>query len=248
MVASGTATATCDISAATSGSYTVTATYGGNAYFDGSSGTATLTATVISSTTTALTPASDTLTFGDTTTFTATVSPGTATGTVTFSSGGTTLCASVTVSGGTATCDVSTLAPGSHSITASFDGAGVYGDSTSSAASLTVIDGSCTTLCYVSPSGSDGITATGSPVNPYLTIQHALDQVGTNGTVSVAAGTYDETIAISKSGITLTGAGAGSVIMGQAVSGATGGQFPEHRVELIQFVSGWKQGAVRNEA
>ena len=62
---------------------------------------------------------------------------------------------------------------------------------------------------------------TGSPVNPYLTIQHALDQVGTNGTVSVAAGTYDETIAISKSGITLTGAGAGSVIMGQAVSGAT---------------------------
>ncbi|HMQ30457.1 MAG TPA: choice-of-anchor D domain-containing protein [Chloroflexaceae bacterium] len=66
---------------------------------------------------------------------------------------------------------------------------------------------SCTTLCYVSPSGNDSSNGA-SPATPLRTIGAALTAVSPGGTIRVAAGTYNESLAISKA-VTVEGANPG---------------------------------------
>jgi hypothetical protein len=59
---------------------------------------------------------------------------------------------------------------------------------------------------YVSPTGSD--SNPGTIGAPFATIQHAIDAVASDGTVTVAAGTYNESLTIGKP-VTLDGAQSG---------------------------------------
>ena len=81
---------------------------------------------------------------------------------------------------------------------------------TSTPANTTTFDfePACTTVCYVSKTGSDSSTGS-SPSQAFLTIQHAVNTVTAGGTVNVAAGTYNESVTINKA-VTLDGANVGS--------------------------------------
>jgi hypothetical protein len=75
----------------------------------------------------------------------------------------------------------------------------------------------CTTDCYVATTGSDLNGGTG-PGDEKLTIQAAVTQVNSGGTVHVAGGTYNEDVTIPKT-LNLLGAG----IDVSTVSGVSGG-------------------------
>ncbi len=66
----------------------------------------------------------------------------------------------------------------------------------------------CTSICYVSTSGSDSSDGA-SPTTPLRTIGAALAAVSAGGTIRVAAGTYTESIAITKA-VTIEGADPGA--------------------------------------
>jgi len=75
----------------------------------------------------------------------------------------------------------------------------------------------CTTTCYVSPTGSD--SNSGLSGSPFATITHAIGVVSSGGTVDVAAGTYAENVVITKP-LTLDGANAGTSAAGPATRSA----------------------------
>jgi hypothetical protein len=122
------------------GTYSLTASYGGDAAYQGSATTTAATVTVgQATTTTALTTSSATPASGETVTLTATVTGeygGTASGQVTFASNGTTL-GTATLSGNVATYST-TLADGIDSLTATYAGDTNFTGSTSSAVKETV--------------------------------------------------------------------------------------------------------------
>jgi len=111
-----------NISTLSAGSHTITAVYGGDNTFLGSTSNI-VTQKVHYDTTTVLTSSVNPSISGQSVTFTAnvTASGDTPTGTVTFSDGATVL-GTVTLSGGKATYTTSTLSIGSHPITASYGG------------------------------------------------------------------------------------------------------------------------------
>ncbi len=118
------------------GDHTITATYGGDATYLGS--TDTLTQTVNKApTTTIVTSSLNPSILGQNVTFTATLSPSAATGTVTFTVDGT-AGAPVTLAAGSASISTATLAVGAHTITAAYSGDGTYAASTSAPFSQTV--------------------------------------------------------------------------------------------------------------
>jgi len=131
--------ATFTISALTAGSHSITAVYGGDANFNGSTSPA-LTQTVTkAATTTAVSSSLNPSTFGQSVTFTATVTTASAggppTGTVTFMDGVTTL-GTGTLNNATpdqATFTTAALAIGNHSITAVYAGDTNFAGSTSPA-------------------------------------------------------------------------------------------------------------------
>jgi streptogramin lyase len=111
----------CQLTPTSVGSKTITATYGGDANFNGNSGTAGLIvnqATSINALASSLNPS----TFGQSVTFTATVTGQTPTGTVTFKDGATTMCNAVALTAGAVTCATSTLSVATHLITAVYSG------------------------------------------------------------------------------------------------------------------------------
>jgi hypothetical protein len=63
----------------------------------------------------------------------------------------------------------------------------------------------CTTVCYVSPSGND--TNAGVADSPFATISHAVSTVSSGGQVLVGPGTYNENVHITQP-LTLAGANA----------------------------------------
>jgi parallel beta-helix repeat protein len=99
----------------------------------------------------------------------------------------------------------------------------------------------CTTDCYVSPTGSDA--ATGQSGDPLLTLQTALSQVSSGGTVHVADGTYSvsatTTIPVS---VTVEGESrAGTVI-----NGPRPGAVPAGNIAGLQVVNNLSNVTIRN--
>lgn len=80
----------------------------------------------------------------------------------------------------------------------------------------------CTTTCYVdSVNGSDANGGT-SPSDAKGTIQAGVGQVSANGTVIVAAGTYQENVTVSKDGLTIQGAGRSATVLQGTNCGGNG--------------------------
>jgi hypothetical protein len=132
--------ATLNTSALTSGSHTITASYGGDGNSNGSTGSLAGNPQVVNkgTTTTALSSSLNPSAPGQAITFTATivaVAPaiGAPTGTVTFLDGGTPI-GTGSVSGGTASFTSSSLAVGNHTVTASYAGDSSFNGSTGSLA------------------------------------------------------------------------------------------------------------------
>ena len=130
--------ASLSTSALAAGSHPITATYGGDTNFAGSTGPLTGGPQVVTpaGTTTSVTSSGNPSVFGQSVTFTATVTPvspgaGTPTGTVTFLDGGTTI-GMGTLSGGVASYSTSTLSVGFHTITTTYPGDGNFTGSTGS--------------------------------------------------------------------------------------------------------------------
>jgi hypothetical protein len=156
---------TLSTSALAVGNHNITASYGGDSNFNGSTSNAITQTVNKANTTTALTTSVNPSVFGQAVNFTATVSAsapgsGTPTGTVTFLDGGTSI-GSGTLSGGSASFSTSALAVGTHSITASYGGSGSFNSSTSGAVNQTVNqDGTSTTVASSVNPSSSGQTVT----------------------------------------------------------------------------------------
>jgi YVTN family beta-propeller protein len=146
------------------GSHSITASYGGDANFQGSTSGA-LTQVVLSTTATNVVSSLNPSSLNQSVTFTATVSSGngTPTGTVTFKDGTTTL-GTGTVTSGQAGFSTSSLALGSHSITAVYGGDANFQGSTSAALTQAVRAPTSTAVTSnVNPSGlSEAVTFTAS--------------------------------------------------------------------------------------
>jgi hypothetical protein len=200
--------ATYSTSALAVGPHSVTASYGGDSSYNGSSST-TLTQTVNKANTiVALASGTNPSAYGSSVTLTATVTPSTATGTVTFADGGTTL-GTGTMSGGIATYSTSTLAVGPHSITASYGGDTNYNSIASTTLTQTVSKAN-TTVALASgtnPSAygsSVTLTATVTPSTATGTVTFADGgtTLGT-GTISGGIATYStSTLAVGPHSIT----------------------------------------------
>jgi hypothetical protein len=130
----GNGQATYTTSSLAVGTHSITASYGGDSNFSGSSSPALSQVVSKISTTTSLQSSLNPSRFGQSVTFTATITwsgPGTPTGTVSFADGAVQLCNSPVDNTAYATCAVPTLAAGSHSITASYSGDSNFQSSTS---------------------------------------------------------------------------------------------------------------------
>ena len=125
--------ATLATSALAIGTHSITATYGGDTSFIGSTSSILMQTVNKEGTTTAVVSSLNPSNFGQLVTFTATAAPatsGTPTGSVTFKNGTNTL-ATRTLSGGSATYSSSTLSGGTYSITAVYGGDSTFAGSTS---------------------------------------------------------------------------------------------------------------------
>jgi parallel beta-helix repeat protein len=87
---------------------------------------------------------------------------------------------------------------------------GMGSTQTQAATTVQQTDPPCTTICYVNAATGNDTFGGASPDFAKRTIQAALTQVDVGGTVSVAPGTYAEAVSITKNGVTLQGAGAGT--------------------------------------
>jgi hypothetical protein len=183
--------ATFSISSLAVGSHPITAVYGGDVNYSGSTST-TLTQNVnANASATAIASSVNPSAFGQAVTFTATVTGpgGTPTGTVTFKDGNTTLGNTTLNGSGQAAFSANALTAGSHSITAAYGGDGNFDSSVSPALTQTVNQTSSTT----------GVT---SSVNPSAFGQ----SVTFTATVSGSGGTPTGTVTF-KDGATMLGTG-----------------------------------------
>jgi hypothetical protein len=201
-------TTTFTTSALAAGSHAITAVYGGDTNYNGST-SAVLTQTVNqAATTTSLASSANPSTYGESVTFTATVTPGAAMGTVTFMDGATTLGIG-TLSSGTATFTTSTLAGGTHSITAVYGGGGNYAGSTSAMLSQTVSKASSTTSLSsnANPSGfgqsvTFTATVTGGSNGDTVTFYDGGASLGTGALSSGSASYTSSALALGSHSIT----------------------------------------------
>ncbi len=200
--------ATYITSALAAGSHSITASYGGNSTYNGSTSSA-LTQTVNKATSsTTVTSSLNPSGFGTSVTFTATVTPSAATGTVTFKDGSTTL-GTGTLSGGKATYSTSTLSVASHSITASYGGDSNDNTSTSTTLTQTVNKATSTTTVTSSLNPSSfgtsvtfTATVTPSAATGTVTFKDGSTTLGT-GTLSGGKATYStSTLSVASHSIT----------------------------------------------
>jgi hypothetical protein len=197
--------ATLSTSSLSTGTHSVTAVYGGDTDFTGSSSIAITQTVNQASGTTSVSSSVNPSVAGQPVTFTATVTPvlpgaGTPTGTVTFYDGTASL-GTGTLSSGSATFSTSSLSVGSHSITAVYSGDSDFTGSSSVAITQTVSQASGTTSVSssVNPSvagQSVTFTATVTPVSPgagiptgTVTFYDGTASLGT-GTLSSGSATF----------------------------------------------------------
>jgi hypothetical protein len=137
----GSGQATFTTSSLSAGTHSITAVYGGDANFNGSTSAATAQIVNQASTSTALTSNANPSTYGQPVTFTATVTSvgGTPTGTVTFRDGATVLAIVAVDGSGQATYSTSSLFIGVHSITSTYNGDANFTGSASAAVIQTVV-------------------------------------------------------------------------------------------------------------
>ncbi|MFJ2399650.1 Ig-like domain repeat protein, partial [Streptomyces sp. NPDC087843] len=150
--------ATLTTSTLTVGSHALTAVYGGDGEFNGSTSPVDTQTVTAADTTTTLTSAPDPSSFGEAKVLTATVaalSPGAGvpSGTVSFFDGAT-LLGTGTLTGGVATLTTSTLSVGSHSLTAVYGGDGDFNGSTSPVDTQSVSAADTTTTLTSAPDPS----------------------------------------------------------------------------------------------
>jgi Bacterial Ig-like domain (group 3)/Autotransporter beta-domain len=128
----GNGQATLATSSLSAGNHAITAVYGGDSTFSGSTSPVLSQVVNMAATTTTLASSANPVEARKPVTFTATVtsSSGTPTGTVLFKDGGVVI-GSGTLAGGVATFTTSSLALGTHTITATYTGSGNFGISTS---------------------------------------------------------------------------------------------------------------------
>jgi hypothetical protein len=200
-VSNGTATFTT--STLTVGTHMITAVYGGDNNFAGSTSTV-FNEVVKTGTTTTVMSSANPSNLNQSVTFTATVMPtsgtGTPTGTVTFLDGTTTL-GTGTLTSGMATFTIATLSGGTHAITASYNGDADFGSSTSAVLTQTVTKATTTTTVTATPNpATQGqavtFTATISPAtvgsftaSGTVTFMDGTTALGT-GTVSNGTATF----------------------------------------------------------
>ncbi len=214
----GVTTATYTTSTLAVGSHSITAVYGGNSNFNGSTSPG-LTQTVNKADTgAALTSSANPSKFGQNVTFTATVAAvlpgaGTPTGTVDFQDGGVSLagCGAVTLAAASATCSTNQLSVGTHNMTAVYSGDANFNADTSSALSQVVQPANTTTSVTSAPNpsiigqsatftatvsvSSPGTTAVANPTGT-VTFYDGGTAIGT-GTLSTAAGVTTATFSTS---------------------------------------------------
>ncbi|MGD0629286.1 MAG: FG-GAP-like repeat-containing protein [Terracidiphilus sp.] len=190
------------------GSESITAVYGGDANFNGSTSAAVVvTVNPVVATTTVLTASPTSALTGVSIGLTATVTPASGavapTGTVTFYDGATSIGSGALDASGVGTLSTTTLAAGSHSITAAYGGSPAFVASTSAAVTVTITAPPPDFMLAISPtSGTETSTApaaatlTVTPVNSF------------NGTVNFACSGLPSYIACGFSPSTLTPAGA----------------------------------------
>jgi uncharacterized repeat protein (TIGR01451 family) len=188
-------TATFTTSALTGGAHSITAVYGGDSNFSGSSSPP-LTQTVnAAATTTTLSSSANPSSFGQVVTFTATVSGSGATGSVTFMDGAVNI-GSGTLSAGTVTFTTSSLTAGVHSITAVYSGNSNFATSTSSPLAQTVNQATTTTTLSSSANPSSfgqsitfTATVSGSGATGTVTFKDGGVSIG-SGTLSAGTATF----------------------------------------------------------
>src|SRR5439155_1304279 len=202
---SGGTASSAAVSSLAAGTYSVTATYNGDANFNTNT-SATLTQTVNKfNSSTALSSSLNPSVFGQAVTFTATVSAvspgtGTPTGTVQFKTNGVNFGAAVALSGGTATsAGLSSLAPGAYTVTAVYNGDANFNTSTGTLSGGQTVNKANTTTTVSSslnPSDFDQqvtFTATVNAAAPGAgtrtgTVQFTLDGSNFGSPVTLAAG------------------------------------------------------------
>jgi len=186
----GSGQATFATSALTSGSHAITAVYGGDTNFNGST-SSTLTQTINpNASSTSVTSSANPSAFGQSVTFTATVTGpgGTPTGAVTFKDGSTTLGTGTLNGSGQTTFATSALAVGSHAITAVYGGDTNFSGGTSSTLMQTVNQNASTTsvTSSINPSSfgqsvtfTATVTGSGGPPTGTVTFKDGATTLGT---------------------------------------------------------------------
>jgi polygalacturonase len=208
------------------GTHTYTAHYSGDSTYsalDFGPFTVTVTDGSTVSTSTSLTPSSNTLMFGTPVTLTATVSAtsGTATGTVRFVNGASSELGTIALDGtGTATLTGVTLPPGINSVSAIYDGATGFASSESAGVPITVTDVTTTAVTPSATSVSSGVPVT---FTANVTSSTGLIATGTvtfmDGASAIDSELLDDTGSASFTTSTLT---LGSHNISAAYTGATG--------------------------
>jgi len=252
--------ATFSTSTLAGGPHSITAVYGGDTKFSGSTSSVLAQTVSPTGTTTALTSSLPTSTYGTSVKFTATVtaSSGTATptGSVTFKDGATSL-GTVALSGGTASFSTSSLSVGSHSITANYGGDSNYLSSVSGALSQTVNRASTTTTVSSSANPSAvgqnvTFTATVSPSAATGTVQFSDAGLPLGSPVTLTGGKASlSTSSLSKGSHSITAAysgdanytGSNSSTLTQNVTligtttSLTSSPNPSHRGQTVTFTA-----------
>lgn len=183
------ATASLTTSTLTVGSHTVTAVYGGNGNYAGSTSPAYVETITLIPTTVALSASPSTAAYGTPITLTAQISSSSgstvSSGTVTFANGSTTLGSSTVSSTGTASLVLSNLVPGTYSLTATYSGSSTDGSATSAPLSITV------TMLATSTSLSVSATSAmyGTSISATATVTDATGAPVFSGNVTFADGT-----------------------------------------------------------
>jgi len=209
--------ATLSLSTLTAGAQSITAIYGGDSNFVGSTSSALAQTVNKSASTTVLTSSPNPSVSGQSVTFTATVTAsgsGTPTGTVTFNNGGTAIGTGTLNNAGVATLSLTTLTVGAQSITATYGGDGNFVTSTSSALTQTVNQGASTA----------STTALTSSPNPSVSGQ-SVTFTATVAPVAPATGTPTGTVTFKNSGTaigtgTLNNAGVATLSLSTLAVGA----------------------------